>query len=150
MTGKTYSTLALETPADLVVQVTLNRPEVSNAFNTQMAGDIVDFFENLAMDAGGTRCVVITGAGSKAFCAGGDLKERDGMSNEVWNRQHLVYERMIRAIVDCPIPLIAAVNGAAFGGFCICGGACPFRAARNQPGYHSRCRWHTNSGAGTG
>ena len=118
MTAKTYSTLALENPVDLVVQVTLNRPEVSNAFNTQMASDLVDFFENLAMDAEGTRCVVITGAGSKAFCAGGDLKERDGMSNELWNRQHLVYERMIRAVLDCPIPVIAAVNGAAFGGGC--------------------------------
>jgi len=118
MTAQTYSTLVIDSPAVLVMQVTLNRPEVSNAFNTQMASDLVDYFESLAMDAEGTRCLVITGAGSKAFCAGGDLKERDGMSNEVWNRQHLVYERMIRAIVACPIPVIAAVNGAAFGGGC--------------------------------
>ncbi len=118
MATQTYSTLALENPAALVLQVTLNRPEVSNAFNTQMASDLVDFFESLAMDPGDTRCVIITGAGDKSFCAGGDLKERDGMSNELWKRQHLVYERMIRAIVDCPIPVIAAVNGAAFGGGC--------------------------------
>jgi enoyl-CoA hydratase/carnithine racemase len=60
----------------------------------------------------------LTGAGERAFCAGGDLKERDGMSNAAWTRQHLVYERMIRAVIDCPLPLIAAVNGAAFGGGC--------------------------------
>lgn len=118
MTAQTYSTLALDNPATLVLQVTLNRPEVSNAFNTQMASDLIDFFENLAMQPGDTRCVVLTGAGDKAFCAGGDLKERDGMSNEAWTRQHLVYERMIRAVVDCPIPVIAAVNGAAYGGGC--------------------------------
>ena len=70
------------------------------------------------VDAGDTRCVILTGAGERAFCAGGDLKERDGMSNAAWTEQHLVYERMIRAVIDCPIPIIAAVNGAAFGGGC--------------------------------
>ncbi|MDH3857939.1 MAG: enoyl-CoA hydratase-related protein, partial [Gammaproteobacteria bacterium] len=67
---------------------------------------------------GDNRCVILTGAGDRAFCAGGDLKQRDGMTNEAWTEQHLIYERMIRAIIDCPLPLIAAVNGAAFGGGC--------------------------------
>ena len=56
--------------------------------------------------------------GERAFCAGGDLKERKGMSNDAWAKQHLIYERMTRAIIDCPLPVIAAVNGAAFGGGC--------------------------------
>ena len=132
MTAQTYSTLALDNPVALVLQVTLNRADVSNAFNTQMASDLVDFFENLAMEPGDTRCVVLTGAGDKAFCAGGDLKERDGMSNEAWTRQHLIYERMIRAVVDCPIPVIAAVNGAAYGGGCELAAAVDFvYAAKN-------------------
>ena len=113
-----YTTLQSERIDDYLLQITLNRPEVANAFNTQMAQEIVDLFEALAMDADGIRCVVVTGAGERAFCAGGDLKERNGMTDAAWAKQHLVYERMIRAIVDCPIPLIGAVNGAAYGGGC--------------------------------
>lgn len=118
MTAQTYATLTLENLAPHVLRVTLNRPEVANAFNTQMATDLMVFFEALALETGETRCVILTGAGDKAFCAGGDLKERDGMTDESWTAQHLVYERMIRAIIDCPMPIIAAVNGAAFGGGC--------------------------------
>ena len=118
MSTETYSTLAINHPADHVLLLTLNRPQVANAFNTQMATDLMHFFEARALHDGETRCIVLTGAGDRAFCAGGDLKERDGMSDEAWHRQHLIYERMIRAVLDCPIPTIAAVNGAAFGGGC--------------------------------
>jgi enoyl-CoA hydratase len=62
--------------------------------------------------------VIITGQGDKAFCAGGDLKERNGMSDESWQAQHVIFERMVRAIMGCPIPVLAAVNGAAYGGGC--------------------------------
>ena len=118
MSDQSYATLVLTNPLAHVLQVTLNRPEAANAFNTQMATDLVHCFEHLALDFGDYRCIVLTGAGDRAFCAGGDLKERDGMSNAAWTEQHLVYERMIRAVIDCPLPLIAAVNGAAFGGGC--------------------------------
>ena len=113
-----FDTLVLSFPADHVLQVTLNRPQVANAFNTRMAQEMVALFEALAMDGEELRCVVIMGAGERAFCAGGDLKERNGMTDEAWNKQHLVYERMIRALVDCPLPVIGAVNGAAYGGGC--------------------------------
>ncbi|MDH3535908.1 MAG: enoyl-CoA hydratase-related protein [Gammaproteobacteria bacterium] len=118
MIDQTFATLALDKPAAQVLQITLNRPEFANAFNTQMATDLMHCFEALALDTDDTRCIVLTGAGERAFCAGGDLKERDGMSDEAWTAQHLVYERMIRAVIDCPVPVIAAVNGAAFGGGC--------------------------------
>jgi len=75
-------------------------------------------FEELALDPGDVRCVVVTGKGEKAFCAGGDLKERKGMSDEAWGKQHVVFERMVRALIDCPVPMIGAVNGAAYGGGC--------------------------------
>ncbi|MCP4390439.1 MAG: enoyl-CoA hydratase [Gammaproteobacteria bacterium] len=118
MTDKSYATLELGNPLPRVLQITLNRPDFANAFNTQMATDLMHCFEAQALEPGDTRCILLTGAGDRAFCAGGDLKERDGMSNETWSAQHLIYERMIRAVIDCPIPLIAAVNGAAFGGGC--------------------------------
>jgi enoyl-CoA hydratase len=118
MTPDSYSTLALENSDPHTLEIVLNRPEVANAFNTQMATDLMQCFESFALDTGELRCVILTGAGDRAFCAGGDLKERDGMSNEAWLQQHLIYERMIRAVLGCPLPVIAAVNGAAFGGGC--------------------------------
>ena len=118
MSTESYATLALERPADHVLKIVLNRPEAANAFNTQMAADLMHCFEALNLEPGDTRCVILTGAGERAFCAGGDLKERDGMSDAEWAAQHLVYERMIRALLDCPVPVIGAVNGAAFGGGC--------------------------------
>ena len=116
--SKSYETLLTTNHNEHIMLVTINRPKVANAFNTQMAIELVDLFENLAMHPTQVRAIVITGAGERAFCAGGDLKERNGMSDEAWQAQHLVYERMVRAIIGCPIPIIGAVNGAAFGGGC--------------------------------
>ena len=118
MLEQTYTTLLLEHPAQHVLQVTLNRPEAANAFNTQMATELYSLFEDIALDAGDARCVILTGSGERAFCAGGDLKERKGMTDEAWGKQHLVYERMVRAVLDCPTPIIGAINGAAYGGGC--------------------------------
>jgi len=126
MTTSSFLTLEITTPRDHVLQVTLNRPASANAFNTQMAHDLVQLYEDLALDPGDIRCVVMTGAGEKAFCAGADLKERDGMSDHDWGLQHLVYERMIRAILGCPVPIIAAVNGAAYAGGCEIAAAADF------------------------
>lgn len=113
-----YETLLLSHPKNHVLQITLNRPAASNAFNTQMAQDLVDAFEAITMDPGDTRVLILTGSGDRAFCAGGDLKERNGMSDTAWGRQHLIYERMARAILHCPTPIIGVINGAAYGGGC--------------------------------
>ncbi len=125
-----FDTLALETPRPGLLCVTLNRPDFRNALNTQMGRDLRDLFQNgLNRDAGDVRCVVLTGAGGKAFCAGGDLKERDGMSDEAWRAQHVIFEEAIYGVMDCPLPVIAAVNGAAFGGGCEIALACDFAYA---------------------
>ena len=124
--NRTFDTLTLTEPALFVVQVTLNRPGAANALDSQMGEDLVVVFEAIASDPLQTRCIVLTGAGEKAFCAGGDLKERSGMSDEAWGHQHRIFERMLRAILDCPVPVIAAVNGAAYGGGCEIAAACDF------------------------
>jgi enoyl-CoA hydratase len=113
-----FETIIAEKRDDHILVVTLNRPESSNALNTRMGLDLVELFEGLATDIEGLRAVVLTGSGGKAFCAGGDLKQRNGMTDEAWQAQHLVFERMLRAILGCPIPVIGAVNGAAYGGGC--------------------------------
>jgi enoyl-CoA hydratase/carnithine racemase len=113
-----FETIVVSRHDDDILQVTLNRPEVSNALNTRMGLDLMEFFEQFSLEPEQARSVIITGHGDKAFCAGGDLKERNGMTDEAWRAQHLIFERMIRAMMACPIPLVAAVNGAAYGGGC--------------------------------
>ncbi len=100
------------------ILLTLNRPSSSNAFNTLMANEINSFFENLKAQDNFCRAVIITGSGTKAFSAGGDLKERRGMTIKSWKTQHIVFEKMIRSILDCEIPVIGAINGVAYGGGC--------------------------------
>ncbi|MEO9190579.1 MAG: enoyl-CoA hydratase-related protein [Acetobacteraceae bacterium] len=111
-----FETLRIELPRPHVVQVTLNRPDSANAMNTQMGLDLLAAFDGFNAAPGRQRCIVLTGAGNRAFCAGGDLKERHGMTDVQWQDQHLIFERGIRAIIDCPVPVIAAVNGAAYAG----------------------------------
>jgi enoyl-CoA hydratase/carnithine racemase len=83
---------------------------------TKMGEELCDLWARLTADAGRLRCVVLTGSGDRAFCAGADLKERDGMTVEVWRAQHEGFERSFVALVECPVPVIAALNGHAFGG----------------------------------
>ncbi len=113
---KTFETVTVVWPQDHTVLVTLNRPEVANAMNTQMGLDLLEIFDGFCAAPNKQRCIVLTGAGGRAFCAGGDLKQRNGMTDEMWQDQHLIFERMIRAMVGCPIPIVAAVNGAAYAG----------------------------------
>jgi len=111
-----YATLNTEMAEPHVLVVTLNRPEAANALNTQMGRDFLDLWTRLTEDAGDVRCVILTGAGDRVFCAGGDLKERHGMTREQWLRQHEIFERQYWALVDLYLPVIAAVNGHAYGG----------------------------------
>src|SRR5690606_32332607 len=92
------------------------RPEVRNALDTVMTRELLEIWRALYVAAAPYRVVVLTGTGDKAFCAGADLKERHGISAETWLRQHAVLEQMMLAMHDCPLPLIAAVNGVAYGG----------------------------------
>jgi enoyl-CoA hydratase len=52
----------------------------------------LDLWTRLAAELGETRCLVLTGSGERAFCASGDLKERNGMTDEAWKRQHELFE----------------------------------------------------------
>ena len=111
-----YETLKLERIEDHILLVTLNRPERANALNTQMGLDLRDLWRDLYVDQEDVRCIVMTGAGEKAFCAGGDLKDRDGMTDAEWQHQHAIFEQAVLTMMDVPPPIIAAVNGAAYGG----------------------------------
>ena len=117
-------TIAVEETAPGLLVVTLSRPEAANSLNTAMGRELLALWLRIADDEQ-VRAVVLTGAG-RFFCAGADLKERDGMTDAAWGEQHRLFEDMIRAQLACPFPLIAAINGAAMGGGAEMALACDF------------------------
>lgn len=119
-----YETLTITRPARFVVQAAFNRPAVMNAINTQTGGDLLTFFSRVKDED--IRAIILTGTGTKAFSAGGDLKERNGMTNAAWLAQHALFEDVTFRLLECPVPVIAAVNGVAFGGGCELALCCDF------------------------
>jgi len=104
-----FQTITLDI-ADGVATLTLSRPERRNALNTRMRAEIAAAIHVAQEQA---RVLVLTGAGD-SFCSGQDLRDGTGtMDIERVLREE--YTPMLRAIFDCPIPTIAAVNGAAAG-----------------------------------
>ncbi len=111
-----------------VATITLNRPAAANALSRELVGGLGQALSRARADDG-VRAVVLTGAGGKAFCAGADLKERRAMTLE----ETRSFLRSLNAVVDAvaafPRPVIAALNGAAFGGGLELALACDFRLA---------------------
>ncbi|MFV0293754.1 MAG: enoyl-CoA hydratase-related protein [Paracoccus sp. (in: a-proteobacteria)] len=105
----TYEHINLST-RDGIATLMLNRPQVMNALNTKMRAEITQALTDLGDDI---RCVVMTGAGS-AFCSGQDLTDAAATA-DIEGTLRREYEPMLKVVVECPAPVIAAVNGVAVG-----------------------------------
>lgn len=106
-----YDTLTYELQDGAAI-ITLNRPDVMNALTTQMRAEIDVAVTHAGKNA---RVVVLTGAG-RAFCSGQDLGDRANASNlDLERTLRDEYTPMLNAIVECPVPTVAVVNGAAAG-----------------------------------
>ena len=99
---------------DGVAWITINRPEVRNAFRTKTVRELTEAFEDARWDRT-VGVAVLTGAGDKAFCAGGDQKER-GQGGYAKDERPMDVEALHNAIRHIPKPVIAMVNGFAIGG----------------------------------
>ena len=118
-------------PGDGMRVLVLNRPGALNAMNTQMFMEMREAVHQLAFEEG-LRVLIVRGEGERAFSAGGDLKERKGMSDNTWRRQHQLAEEVLLAIKDFPQPVIAAVEGVAHGGGCELALMCDFIIASRE------------------
>ncbi len=115
--------------ADGVARVTLNRPQRLNPLTFDSYADLRDLFTELPLH-GDVRAVIITGEG-RGFCSGGDVEEIIGELQRMAPAQLLEFTRMtglmIKAVRDCPLPVIAAVNGVAAGAGSVLALAADFR-----------------------
>jgi enoyl-CoA hydratase len=111
-----------------IAAVTLNRPRVANAINVQMTGELERLVAWLAGHPQDVRVVVIAGAGD-VFCAGDDVKEVGGLSLEAARTLSLRQANLFLALERLPQPVIAAVNGPAFGAGCVAAYSCDWRLA---------------------
>ena len=110
-----YNTLQVELRDD-VLTVTLNRPDVHNAFNDELITEAIDLFSNI--DTNAARVVVLKGIG-KNFCAGADLNWMSRMvsyTREENIRDSSLLAKMYAMIDECPLPIVGRIQGAAIGG----------------------------------
>jgi enoyl-CoA hydratase len=98
-----------------VAVITLNRPHADNAITTEMGTRLTGILETIAVTTS-IRAAVVTGAGDRAFSVGSDLRQRNAMTKEQWLRQRQDFDRTLYTLRQLRKPIIAAVNGIAYGG----------------------------------
>jgi methylglutaconyl-CoA hydratase len=111
------STLDIRRPSPHVAEVWLNRPELRNAFNSEVIADLTGAFQSLGSDPQ-LRAIVLGGHG-KAFCAGGDLNWMRAMADYSWDQNKAdagALAQMLWTIHSCPLPVVGRIHGDCYAG----------------------------------
>lgn len=116
----------LEEQGGGVLLLTVDRPEAMNALDTSAGQEMFRLFSGDLRRRDGLRCIVLTGAGDRAFSVGADLKERRDFTETAFRAQHALFRQAFEALWTFPLPIVAAVNGYALGGGCEMALACDF------------------------
>ncbi len=114
-----------------VLTITMNRPDSYNAFNELMKKELNDAFKEAEKDSA-VRCIVLRGAGEKAFCSGQDLKEHQSSKRSLKDSLEKSYNPLIRKIRTIEKPVIAMINGVAAGAGCSVALACDMRVMSSE------------------
>lgn len=125
-----YPTLLTQLQDDIFI-ITINRPDKLNAINNQVMTDLKMAMQEVYTNEA-IKSVIITGAGSKAFVAGADISEFNGLTIDEGKAVAAKGASVFFDIENCPKPVVAAVNGFALGGGCELAMACHFRIAADN------------------
>ncbi len=130
MTAGTAPLISVESRGNVAIW-TLQRPDRMNSLSRDLLRALGQLARDVAADAS-VRVIILTGSGEKAFCAGADLKERRGMSDDDIRVQLELYRTELGALDRCPKPVVAAINGVALGGGLEVALACDLRVAASH------------------
>jgi enoyl-CoA hydratase len=125
-----YETLLCDV-RDQAATVTMNRPKVLHALNTQVFDELETVFQSLAADSA-VRVILLTGSGEKAFAAGADINELVATDSVIGLVKARRGQAVFRFIETCGKPVIALINGFALGGGCELAMACTMRLASDK------------------
>ncbi|UOQ93459.1 enoyl-CoA hydratase-related protein [Halobacillus shinanisalinarum] len=124
------SLVNLEVTEEQIGYLTLNRPEAANSLSTALLDELANTLEEVKQS--NANVLIVSGSGEKAFCAGADLKERAGMSEEEVVGTVEKIGDTIRMLEQIEIPTIAMINGAAYGGGLELALACDLRVMKSD------------------
>ncbi|MFC4557252.1 enoyl-CoA hydratase [Virgibacillus kekensis] len=116
---------------DHIAFIKLNRPEAMNAISKNLLDELNQHIQVIENDES-IHCIVVTATGEKAFCAGADLKERKGMNEEQVIKAVKYIGDTVTRLENMKMPVIAAINGAAFGGGLELALGCDIRISASQ------------------